>query len=506
MNAIYSSFKKRTFLPVAFLDISKAFDSVWHNGLLFKLFNFGIRGRCFRWIKAFLSNRRFKLVQLGVFSDWYPVNAGVPQGSVLSPLLFLVFINDLPSVVANCMSPFFADDIVMWPRLLSTDKCAALNSDLAAVSRWCHKWGLVLSDKSVTVLFHEYKYILKHVIIPSFILNNFILSVESGYTYMGLYFHQNMCWSSHYNNMVSSLCKRSYSISRLVGFDKNPSAHIVRNLVVSLLYSRVAYGFSFWLPSTTQLKHLQAIILKPLRAVLGLHRHVHCNSIFVELNLPSLTNYRFALQVKALYRFNLLHRSNPVSRTFSSCLSLCSARLSSSSSRYTVIPWLLEVMQRLKALHMYPVANAPPKWLHAQLTWSEWCDEVKNRVSDHGAAALKLFHGAVFSNMVPHYISSGSRVEQVWRARLRFNSVSTSPTGKCSLCGSFFNSHRSHIILECPVLDLARSAFIYSANMHHGLSVVDVLEPTTAFGKKASSVFILAIAAELKKVFVAVPS
>ena len=92
------------------LDISKAFDRVWHAGLLHKLRSYGISGRIFGLISSFLSNRRVR--SDGKFSQEYPVNAGVPQGSILGPTLFLLYINDLPDD-AICNIAIYVDDTTL---------------------------------------------------------------------------------------------------------------------------------------------------------------------------------------------------------------------------------------------------------------------------------------------------------------------------------------------------------------------------------------------------------
>ena len=97
------------------LDISKAFDRVWHASLLHKLKSYGISGQIFGFISSFLSNRRLRVVLDGKSSQEYPVNAGVPQGSILGPTLFLLYINDLPDDIV-CNIAIYADDTTLYSK------------------------------------------------------------------------------------------------------------------------------------------------------------------------------------------------------------------------------------------------------------------------------------------------------------------------------------------------------------------------------------------------------
>ena len=99
---------------MVFLDISKAFDRVWHRGLIYKLKQCGIHGRLLDWFVDYLNDRMQRVVINGQFSDWGEIKAGVPQGSVLGPLLFLLYINDIVHTVTHCKIRLFADDTCLF--------------------------------------------------------------------------------------------------------------------------------------------------------------------------------------------------------------------------------------------------------------------------------------------------------------------------------------------------------------------------------------------------------
>ena len=127
------------------LDISKAFDRVW-SGLLHKLKSYGISGQIFRYISSFLSNRQLGVVLNGISSQEYPVKAGVPQGSILGPTLFLLYINDLPNDV-SCDIAIYADDSTLYSKCdqasdlwQQLELASELESDLRDTVDWVKKW------------------------------------------------------------------------------------------------------------------------------------------------------------------------------------------------------------------------------------------------------------------------------------------------------------------------------------------------------------------------------
>ena len=128
-------------LDIVFLDYQKAFDTVPHKRLLKKLKSYGISGNVLKWIEDFLLERRMRVVLNDSVTSWEQVLSGVPQDSVLGPLLFLLYVNDLPDVV-KCSTKMFADDTKVWQIIRDKNDSLKLQKDLQSLEAWSEKWLL----------------------------------------------------------------------------------------------------------------------------------------------------------------------------------------------------------------------------------------------------------------------------------------------------------------------------------------------------------------------------
>ena len=138
-------------LNAVYLDFQKTFDTVPHQRLLMKLKAYGVQGSVFAWINSILSQRKQRVVVNGTFSKWTDVTSGIPQGSVLVPVLFIIYINDLPETVES-MVHIFADDTKICRKITTKKDCAVLQKYLDMLQERSHKWLLKFNTSKCKVI------------------------------------------------------------------------------------------------------------------------------------------------------------------------------------------------------------------------------------------------------------------------------------------------------------------------------------------------------------------
>ncbi len=186
---------------VVFCDISKAFDRVWHIGLLLKLQAAGVTNKVHDWLKSYLSNRKQKVTLPGVFSNWNEIKAGVPQGSILGPLLFLLYINDIVSDI-NSGIRLFADDTSLYLIVDTPERASdTINNDLETITNWSKKWLVSFNpNKTETMLISRKRNQLAH---PPIMMNNIIVSEVDSHKHLGLYFNREEPGTSTLNILLA---------------------------------------------------------------------------------------------------------------------------------------------------------------------------------------------------------------------------------------------------------------------------------------------------------------
>ena len=178
------------------LDFSKAFNRVPHQRLMKKLDHYGIRGSTYNWIRAFLTDRIQQVLVEGATSNSISVISGVPQGTVLGPFLFLLFINDLPYCVQSS-TRLFADDCILYRQIKSQQDCDILQDDLNKLAAWEKKWGMAFRpDKCSAIRISR----SRNPISIDYSLKGHILDKEDYTKYLGVELQSSLLEPSHRPN------------------------------------------------------------------------------------------------------------------------------------------------------------------------------------------------------------------------------------------------------------------------------------------------------------------
>ena len=235
------AYDKHKQIDVAVLDFSKAFDVVPHQRLLGKLQHYGINGHILKWISEFLSGRTQCVVVDGAASSWSAVESGVPQGTVLDPLLFLLYINDLPDCVESQVR-LFADDCLLYRTIEGIPDQLALQSDLIKLQQWADLWGMQFNPGKCTILTISHgtpKYQKFYTLCGQ------ILQHTSEAKYLGVTLSSDLQWSKHIQDITS---KCSSTLGLLRRYLSGCPIKLREQAYIALIRSRLEYCSAVWDP------------------------------------------------------------------------------------------------------------------------------------------------------------------------------------------------------------------------------------------------------------------
>ena len=244
---IVSSLDSKAPCDIVYLDFQKAFDTIPHSELLFKLWSLGITGPLWSWFQAYLSNRTHFVSIHDCFSKSLPVRSGVPQGSVLGPLLFLIYINDIPGVTNFCNSYLFADDAKLIEAVCRHSFTTHLQQDIASVESWCSTWKLSLNISKCASLRISLPSSKSTLPDPVYYINGQPIASVDKHRDLGITVQKNLSWSDHIATACTKAYKSLYLIRRTLSNLPSPSS-LKLHLYKSLIRSKLFYCSQLWRP------------------------------------------------------------------------------------------------------------------------------------------------------------------------------------------------------------------------------------------------------------------
>jgi hypothetical protein len=296
MNDLFKSHELGKQTDVAILDFSKAFDTVPHQRLLHKLDHYGIRGPIHGWIANFLTQRKMRVVIEGDMSEEVVVESGVPQGTVLGPLLFLCHINDLPDCVQSTVR-LFADDCLLYREIRSFRDHLLLQSDLKKLEVWAETWGMKFNAQKCYIMSTKKKssYLYQ--------LNNVFLTEVKETPYLGVLISSDLKWGTHVN-------KTSKKASSILGFLRrnlrNCPPENRRTAFIALVRSTLEYACVVWDPYLQQdIDKLERVQRQAARFISHDYRSRDAGCVTKMLQqhkLPTLQSRRKQARLTTMYK------------------------------------------------------------------------------------------------------------------------------------------------------------------------------------------------------------
>ena len=254
---------------LTFFDFNRAFDTVWRDGLLSKMIDMGIPYSYIKYTRAFLSARRTKVKVNGETSKEFYLNEGLPQGSSISPILFLIYINDITDYInAEAKGSLFVDDTAAW-KAVGKDKMEAerkMQAIIDGVSRWARDWKMSLnSDKTEAMVISSSNKDLKWK--PVLHLKGAQVKIVSEYKFLGVIIDGGLRFKSHVNRVIAKCRKRNNILRCMAGKDWGQSLETQKKLYLAYIRSAIEYASAAWYPwiSKTARTRLEAVQNESLR-------------------------------------------------------------------------------------------------------------------------------------------------------------------------------------------------------------------------------------------------
>ena len=332
-QSIMESFNRGEHVVAAFLDVEKAFDNVWHYGLRYKIFQLGLPTKMTRWFSDFLVGRLIQVNVNSSLSNQINPNTGVPKGSVLRPLLFLIYVNDLPPPhhKQNSLSQF-ADDTAQWAFSLNVKFAAnLLQQDLLKLATWCAKWRIKLNPEKTKVIIFSRSLLARKAEL-NLTLYGEPLKIYPQVKFLGIIFDSKLTFQKHFEDILEHCNNRYYRLRLLANKKWGPSPATLIQIYKQCVRPIFEYGsLSTITVSDNIISKIQRLQNKFIRLALRLPKYILPKLLHDSTGLPYVKDRLHTCATKSLDRIaqNPLveasissHRLNPAWDRFPTPLSV----------------------------------------------------------------------------------------------------------------------------------------------------------------------------------------
>ena len=442
---------------IIFFDISKAFDRVWHRGLLLKLKATGIRGNLLDWVENYLNLRKQRVVLQGTNSEWKQIKAGVPQGSILGPLFFLIYINDIIDGIKSNIR-LFADDTSLF-KIIDTPINSAdiLSQDLLKIIHWAKQWLVTFNPTKTEEMIITRKLIKP--VHPDLLMNDIKINEVTSHKHLGLILSNNGGWKEHINHISE---KGWVRINILRGLKFKLDRLSLEKIYTSFIRPILEYGDYIWDNCTSEEKEkIEKIQIEAMRIVTGATKLTSIEKLYLETGWEKLTERRRKHKLCTFYKM-----------------------INSQSPLYlqNLVPQTTDERQNynLRSATNFSNIRARTKlyddsFLPATIRlWNQLPQITRD------SSSLTIFKSKLNSEnpkIIPNYYYCGSRLGQIYHTRLRLDcsSLRDHLFRKHILSSPLCDCKRDiestkHYLLDCPQYTLSRNKYLLPLQQNSHLS------------------------------------
>ena len=250
------AFQSKKVTLAVFVDLQRAFDKVWKDGLLVKLLRFGVSGRMYKWTNSYLNNRRARVLVDGKLGRKILLRQGVPQGGVLPPTLFILYMNDLvPELPNGVQSALYADDLVLWcSEEYATTARYRIQTALDMVANWANEWCVSINREKTTATLFTLSPKTQHVKLT---MGNSPITMEDQQTYLGVTFDKRLTWKQHIMSAEAKARRKLNIMRKLAGTNWGANEKVLKSVYEGNVRPHLEYGSSAWF--TAAKSHHQAL-------------------------------------------------------------------------------------------------------------------------------------------------------------------------------------------------------------------------------------------------------
>lgn len=299
-----------------FLDFSKAFDRVAHCRLISKLTALKLDSQSLTWLRNFLSNRQQFTIVNNLPSPLCHVTSGVPQGSVLGPLLFIIYINDLPNNLASRVR-LFADDCIIYRPISSPDDHHIIQNDLQLISDWCKTWLMTLNSSKCKIISFTRKHSVSNF---PYHINHNPISAATTYKYLGIHLTSNLSWNLHVTTICATASKSLGYLRRTL---RNSPSNIRKLAFQTFVRPQLEYASPIWSPHHNNLISLLESVQNRAARFIS-HNYTYKSSISrikQDISLPPLSARRDLALISLFHKYVYAGKQSSLRLEVSPCTS-----------------------------------------------------------------------------------------------------------------------------------------------------------------------------------------